>query len=110
SGPGGGRRGRRGGDIEAVHDVERFDFVPFPLESRPHRAPEPALASGDDCLHGSSTTFATCCRDSINACARPASASGNVAPPSGSISPRAHIESSSSPPTFTTSAPPLTPR
>jgi hypothetical protein len=50
---------RRGvGDVEACREVERLDVaVAFEREARADRTPEAALAAGDDCLHGSSTTL-----------------------------------------------------
>ncbi len=81
----------RVGDVEAGDEIEGLDLVALALQFRAHRPAEPALTAGDERSHGSRTTFPTCFRDSISACAADAAASGKVAPTAGSISPRAHM-------------------
>ena len=83
------------GDVEAGRQIERRDLEALPLEPGPHRTAQAALAPGHERLHGSSTTLPTCRRPSMSAWAAPASASGKVAPTTGSISPCAHRASNS---------------
>src|SRR5581483_8660308 len=84
------------GDVEPVYEVELRDLVAFGLEPRDERPPDAARRAGDERLHGSRTTLPQCRRSSISAWAADASSSGKVAPITGSISPRAQSESSSS--------------